>query len=328
MNSDMTHRRNSRKFFAKSNSFTKFLCALLIVSLFSISTPAAPQLIVGKIRESSQDFRFAFFSSRLAMGLPNWLASFLSISGNSSVASTANRIEIFPGSVTVQQGERITFSAVGFDAEDAPISAIGFTWHAADTGRGLAPRPLNDGIFEANIIGTFTITAQGGGQHAQVTATVLPSVAGSPTQPNFRELAPISISSRSIRNPKDGKQESSDEKEKDKELPANSQNLNQGEGIWNNDNWNSSDDPGNLPGNPPGSPADDGAGNGNFQLSAPVISLPGRGIDLALNLNYNSRVWNKAGNELTFDIDRGFPAPGWSLGFERSWIWDRTAAVC
>ncbi|MBO0223064.1 hypothetical protein J0689_27675, partial [Vibrio parahaemolyticus] len=33
------------------------------------------------------------------------------------------------------------------------------------------------------------------------------------------------------------------------------------------------------------------------------------------NLNYNSRVWNKSGNELTYDIDVGQPAPGWSLGF-------------
>ncbi len=39
------------------------------------------------------------------------------------------------------------------------------------------------------------------------------------------------------------------------------------------------------------------------------------GIDLALNLNYNSRLWNKSGSQLTYDIDRGFPGPGWSLGF-------------
>ena len=36
---------------------------------------------------------------------------------------------------------------------------------------------------------------------------------------------------------------------------------------------------------------------------------------MALNLHYNSRLWNKSGSELTYDIDRGFPAPGWSLGF-------------
>src|SRR5699024_5327173 len=103
----------------------------------------------------------------------------------------------------------------------------------------------------------------------------------------------------------------SNQKERTKKIePAlneNSQNLLPDEGVWNDNNWLSSDDPGNLPGNPPGSPADDGASNSNFQLSAPVISLPGRGIDLALNLHYNSRLWNKSDNELTYDIDRGYP---------------------
>lgn len=67
--------------------------------------------------------------------------------------------------------------------------------------------------------------------------------------------------------------------------------------------------------NPPGQPLDDGAGSGNFQLAAPVLGLPGRGIDIALGLAYHSRVWNKAGTAINFDIDRDWPAPGWSLGF-------------
>ncbi|MCV4731970.1 hypothetical protein OFB80_29205, partial [Escherichia coli] len=92
-------------------------------------------------------------------------------------------------------------------------------------------------------------------------------------------------------------------KEGEKQALKNAPQINSliGQGTWNDGNWLSADDPGNLPGNPPGGPMDDGAGNGNFQISAPVISLSGRGIDLALNLNYNSRVWNKSGNELTYD---------------------------
>jgi hypothetical protein len=38
---------------------------------------------------------------------------------------------------------------------------------------------------------------------------------------------------------------------------------------------------------------DDGAGSGNFQFSVPVLALDGRGLDLNLNLEYNSRVWHK-----------------------------------
>lgn len=84
---------------------------------------------------------------------------------------------------------------------------------------------------------------------------------------------------------------------------------------WDGNNWYMADDPGNQIGNPPGTSPDAGAGNGNFQMSAPVLSLPGRGIDLSLALNYNSRLWSKTGNRMSYDSDRGFPAPGWSLGF-------------
>src|SRR5262249_6861718 len=68
-----------------------------------------------------------------------------------------------------------------------------------------------------------------------------------------------------------------------------------------------------LPGNHIAS--DNGANSGNFLLAAPVVNLPGRGLDLALSLNYNARVWQKAGSNIYFDIDADWPAPGWSLGF-------------
>ncbi len=167
------------------------------------------------------------------------------------------------------------------------------------TGR-IPLRNFSGGIFKGDIPGVFTITAHNGGQQTQVTVTVL---ARDPEEAQLLESKnTIQVSSRT--GIESGKKEATEQT-----------NSLMPEGGWNNDNWPSADNPGNQPGNPPGAPMDGGAGNGNFQLSAPVISLPGRGIDLALNLNYNSRVWNKAGNELTYDIDRSFPAPGWSLGF-------------
>jgi len=84
---------------------------------------------------------------------------------------------------------------------------------------------------------------------------------------------------------------------------------------WNDNNWWMADDPGNQPGNPPGTSPEAAAGNGNFQFSTPVVSLPGRGIDLNLSLIYNARVWSKAGTTMSFDAERGYPAPGWNLGF-------------
>src|SRR4030095_10673231 len=77
----------------------------------------------------------------------------------------------------------------------------------------------------------------------------------------------------------------------------------------------SSRDPGNGVGCRPGSPIDGGAGSGNFQFAAPIYASDGRGLNLSLNANFNSRLWNKSGSQIMFDIDRGWPAPGWSLGF-------------
>jgi YD repeat-containing protein len=64
-----------------------------------------------------------------------------------------------------------------------------------------------------------------------------------------------------------------------------------------------------------GSPGEDLASR-NFNWSLPLVSLPGRaGLDLGLSLSYNSLVWTKSGSAIKFDADRGFPGPGFRLGF-------------
>src|SRR4029077_10036676 len=56
---------------------------------------------------------------------------------------------------------------------------------------------------------------------------------------------------------------------------------------------------------------DGGVLSGNFNLDVPIVTLSGRGLDLALRMHYGSLVWGTRG----FDPDAGWPAPGWSLGF-------------
>ncbi|MGH9801468.1 MAG: hypothetical protein ACRD82_13975, partial [Blastocatellia bacterium] len=56
----------------------------------------------------------------------------------------------------------------------------------------------------------------------------------------------------------------------------------------------------------------------NYSFSLPVMSLAGRaGLNVGLGLNYNSKVWTKDSTTGTmiFNGDRGFPAPGWQMGF-------------
>lgn len=86
---------------------------------------------------------------------------------------------------------------------------------------------------------------------------------------------------------------------------------------WDSGDWSAADDRINWVGRPNGSAEDARAGNGNFNFVAPAVSLPGRGIDVNLNLHYNSRIWSESGTQMKYDADSGFPAPGWSLGFGR-----------
>lgn len=294
---------------------TKVVCLMLIVNILTISTPAAtPAMLVGATENIAQDIRYAFLSSSWAIDAPTFFGFF-----TKSSASTENEqissIRIFPGSITVNRGELVVLSAIGYDSNDEPLSGVAFDWQLTDSENRFPPRSLGAGNFKATVVGTFTVTAASGGQQAAVTVTVTPPV----NQKSNRSvkgkdaLSAKPISSTKI--PQQSDPQNSNEIGSTTEESPETPNLLPDNGGWGPDNDDSYNDPGNQPGNPSGSPADDGAGSGNFQLSAPVISLPGRGIDLALNLNYNSRVWNKSGSQMNFDIDQGFPAPGWSLGF-------------
>jgi YD repeat-containing protein len=54
----------------------------------------------------------------------------------------------------------------------------------------------------------------------------------------------------------------------------------------------------------------------NFNWNLSLVGFPGRaGMDLGLTLSYNSLVWTRVGNSVSFDDDNGFPGPGFRLGF-------------
>lgn len=91
-------------------------------------------------------------------------------------------------------------------------------------------------------------------------------------------------------------------------------------------------EPNNLTGTPPGKtkqvamkatssvPVTEN-GNRNFGFNLPVVSLPGRGLDLSLPLFYNSLLWHKSTNPsngatwMTYDVDSGYPGQGFRLGY-------------
>ena len=66
----------------------------------------------------------------------------------------------------------------------------------------------------------------------------------------------------------------------------------------------------------------------NFNWTAPVMSLAGRaGLNLSLALSYSSNVWiGDANNVKAYNMDRGFPGPGWRIGFG-SILWENPPNV-
>jgi RHS repeat-associated protein len=186
-----------------------------------------------------------------------------------------SRLQIFPGNVTLRPGAHEMFAAVAFDSTNVQIGGINYSWHTNYSGQDGRVSISQTGEFQSEVEGVYAVTAEGGGHLAQVTVTVLAPPA--PCTGTCLESVPDSD-------------------------PFG----------WKPANYFSAHDPRNLRGNPAGQSTE---GNGNYQLSIPLLSLPGRGVDLDLVLRYNSRLWTKSGTQMTFDIDKDWPAPGWSLNF-------------
>ncbi|HXM47655.1 MAG TPA: RHS repeat-associated core domain-containing protein [Pyrinomonadaceae bacterium] len=303
----------------------------LTLSLLVNSTPAAPETVVGLGKESSRAFLFWFHNSGMS--------KLIQERGAGSVRRQEKqrdrdakivRIKIFPEAATVDLGEHVRFSAIAYDQKDDAVGGIKVKWSGQGSSTGRRAKVSREGEFEALGPGSFTITAEANGQSAQATVVVRPGI-----RRNMNEVPQRtkSVSSRDL--PTNTKKISSTG---NPATPGTGNRVAAGKDRvakrshvrsvtatpptqdlpiegWGDDNYGSADDPGNRIGNPPGTPLDDGAGSGNFQFSAPVLSLDGRGIDLRLALSYNSRLWNKSGTQINYDNDRGWPAPGFSLGF-------------
>ena len=314
------------------------LCVALGVSLLITSTPASAQTIVSVVAESKASLAFWLRGN----GLPSKL--YRAFRGQESRPQSqekqrdrdgrVTRLQIYPDDVTINVGERVSFAAIAYDQQGASVGGTKINWSVEGTGRVRAGNITTHGTFEPATPGVYRITAAGAGQTTQVNVVVRPVPGRGNGKGPMNQGRPVSTrdlpASGTSKNKKAGKPAgeqaalASKLEVKSRGRKAQAQRAHArlvtptpiaDENGWDDTNYTSADDPGNLPGNPPGGAMDGGAGSGNFQFAAPVGSLPGRGIDISLGLAYNSRLWNKAGNQITYDIDRGWPAPGWSLGF-------------
>ena len=241
------------------------------------------------------------------------------------------RVKIFPGDVEIKTGEQVVFNAVAFDNDGDAVGGLDAKWSAFDEENNQPIMMSSAGTFVSGVPGRFIVTAEIAGHREQVRVTV----SGEPRGPNLKSRSETPKSSResrrgaSLRAPIQGDHKQIARRNKQARTPALPglraastpmaarpavQFMGEDPTGWNRTNNATMDDIGKERGPLPGRIVDGGAGSGNFQFAAPVAGLDGRGIDLSLLLNYNSRVWHKAGSVMTFDIDRDWIA-GWTLGF-------------
>lgn len=320
--------------------FSNAVRVSLAVTLLAGSAPAAPRILFNTAVEWQGGAAIWLETSSLAGTIKRLLAGGGAPSPRpqeeqTSRDSRVSRLRISPGEANILLGERVYFAAIAYDQEDEPVGGVRYKWSAyhseKDQPMGMSP----DGSFFPQKVGTFRIVAEGAGQKAEVLVHV--RAGANPRGRKGEQPAtgrPVSTrtpspttASRPLARP--GAKRAAREGRAGSRLFLNASYARPGKAkpskaaapaflpdySWDDGNYWAADDPGNSVGNPPGSPADGGAGSGNFQIHAPLINLESRGTDLALNLVYNSRVWSRADSEYTFDADRDWPAPGWSLGF-------------
>ncbi|HEX8130206.1 MAG TPA: PKD domain-containing protein [Pyrinomonadaceae bacterium] len=316
---------------------------LMTLCLLTTSTPAAPQVAAQVATGFAADVNFWRISGA-ATELLSRLRGRPAVAqkGQAERDALVARITISPGDVTIRTGERMMFAALAYTRDDVPVGGVRFEWRAQDLARGRGKQVKRSGEFVSQVPGKFRVTAEGAGSRAQVLVTVVGD--DGRTEPRGgkfpkRDEKPLKVEKYSTRDVP--AEESSSRPSKRRDARADKGGARRrdrsGAGLvaasyahaaapavaptyfiqtdWDSTNYTTADSPRNRRGDPTERAEDGGAGSGNFQLGAPVTNMPGRGLSIQLKLAYNAHVWNKSGSEVSYDLDRDWPAPGWSLGF-------------
>lgn len=215
-----------------------------------------------------------------------------------------NRLQIFPGNISVSSGKSVILAALALDSQNHPFTPPDLRWRCYDKSLKAVPLISTTGIFEASQPGRYLVLASTNTDQSEVFIDVV----SSPAIGN--DLSPNTV--RSLRS----------------------------DGVdWDETNISTAFEPSKRRGpNPINSMTplaeligvgrsalsssvntmqkNESAGKGEFTLTVPILNLPGRGSSLTLNLYYNSLLWHQQGvSDIFFDKDNDWPAPGWSFGF-------------
>ncbi len=232
------------------------------------------------------------------------------------------------GDVVLQSRQRMVFSAIPLDRDGNAIHGLHAEWESSDTqvvfvkktGEALAGKP-----------GKAKLTARAGRLKESVEVTVVegtgeefggPRKPSSNTETKHHHAKSERLSKPNIQGGAKAERISAFMPQRpplDDPLPDN-----QTPSLYQASNSVGSPPGKTVPGARMPAAATAGTenpGSENFTFGIPVFGLPGRGIDASLNLVHNSQLFNKSTDPntgstfMTYDVDSGWPARGWRLGY-------------
>jgi hypothetical protein len=217
-------------------------------------------------------------------------------------------VKIFPGDVTIETGENVMFSAIALDKDGESIGGLDIKWEGFDEENKKDIIVSQTARFLSSVPGKYKLTADITGRKASVRVTVIgverkPGVKSETEEPVSSSDKPKSRSASL--GPVNAPSEPAPRRNRvaktglSRALRAATSAVARTAAVflpgeddfgWNTGNYTTIDDAGKERGDMPGHSPDGGVGSGNFQLSAPLFGSEGRGIDLNLAFNYNSRL--------------------------------------
>ena len=228
-------------------------------------------------------------------------------------------MRVSPGRVIVPLDQSVSFGSSLYNDKGQLPNTGPVIWSVYNVTEHRPARISRDGTFTARLPGKYKVTAASGSHKGRSTIVVPDGLTWDPSL----KPSPTSVSSLVDTGT----------------LPPALAPPDKDDTAWNDSNFRSAFSAENRKGRDPLRSfsgkrlqnADAGMGNGNYGLKIPLLKLQGRGVDLVLDLFYNSQLWaqvfpSKVRNSNTdrsrpepnimlFNADKGWPSPGWSLGF-------------
>lgn len=238
-----------------------------------------------------------------------------------------------PEEITLQSRQRILLSGIPLDSTGATVQGLTVQWESANKRVVFTKR---NGEAVAGEPGTTTVFAKAGNKQRTMKVTVVRSskeFGGKKTKDSTRPEPGVGLRTNETSN-------TAGRSARQKRAHANSSPKRPGfffirdpsEDPLPDNETSSLYQPSNLVGTTPGKKKPGAsamgsaitsteAGNKNFSFEIPAVGLPGRGMDVVLDLFYNSLLYNRSTNPftqgtwLTYDVDSGYPAQGFRLGY-------------